>query len=62
MMGEKIAYASLGYKNLAELIKSEPSLSMRTVNGETLVDAQISEKSSHISELVRRQKGSKKKV
>lgn len=61
MMGQKIPYKKLGFSNLEELINSESSLIIEKINGDIFVDAQRSEKSSHISDLVQKQKGSKKK-
>lgn len=61
MMGKTIPYSELGFRNLEEFIKSEPSLLLKTINGEKFVDAALSEKSSHIANLVQRQKPSKKK-
>lgn len=62
MIGERIPYKKLGYSNLQELLKSESSLIIKTINNEIFVDAKRSEKSSHISDLVQKQKGPKKKV
>lgn len=61
MMGERIPHAQLGFHNLEDFIRSEPSLVVREVNGILLVDAKLSEKSSHIVDFVNKQKGAKKK-
>lgn len=61
MIGEQIPYRKLGFNNLQEFINSEPSLIIKTKNSEIFVDAQRSEKSSHISDLVQKQKAPKKK-
>lgn len=61
MIGERIPYSKLGFRNLEDFIKSDPSLLTKSINGEIFVDARVSEKSSHISELVNKQKGVKKK-
>lgn len=62
MIGEKIPYARLGVRNLEELIRSDPSFIINSIKGELFVDAQVSEKSAHISNLVYNQKQNKSKV
>lgn len=65
LLGERIPYVKLGHKTLESFICSVPTLlTSRTSNGELLVDAQVSEKSAHISTMVHKQKstGVKKQV
>ncbi|KAJ8975771.1 hypothetical protein NQ317_004821 [Molorchus minor] len=63
LVGEKIPFFKLGFKKLEDFIQSEPSLVLtRHSNGDLFVDAKISEKSAHITEMVAMQKPEKKKV
>ncbi|KAJ8916640.1 hypothetical protein NQ315_000285 [Exocentrus adspersus] len=63
LVGEKIPYFKLGYKRLEDFLSSEPTLVIsKSNNGDVFVDAKISEKSAHITEMVFRQKDDKKKV
>lgn len=60
IIGSRIPYAQFGYKKLEDLIKSEPCfLISYSSSGEIYVDA-TSEKASHISEMVNKQKTTKK--
>lgn len=60
-MGKRIPYKKIGFNSLEALLKSESSLMIKKIDGDTFVDAHQSEKSSHISDLVRKQKSSKPK-
>ncbi|XP_063926404.1 tudor domain-containing protein 7 isoform X2 [Zophobas morio] len=65
LLGERIPYHKLGHKSLELFIQSVPSLiTSRGPNGEMFVDAQVSEKTAHISSMVQKQKTAapKKKV
>ncbi|XP_044261452.1 tudor domain-containing protein 7-like isoform X2 [Tribolium madens] len=62
LLGERIPYAKLGYKSLESFITSIPTIiTSRSPSGEIFVDAQVSEKTAHISSMVRKQKSVPKK-
>lgn len=61
LMGCDIPYIQLGYKNLEQFVCSISSLTTTRLNGQLYVDAKVTEKSSHISKFVDKQKTSKKK-
>lgn len=60
-MGQRIPYKKIGFNSLEALLKSESSLMIKKIDGDIFVDAHRSEQSSHISDLVQKQKGSKHK-
>nr|CAI5823977.1 unnamed protein product [Callosobruchus analis] len=62
LIGERIPYQKLGFKCLEDFIESVPTLVLSEQNGEVFVDARMSQKSAHISEMVFKQKIEKKKV
>ncbi|XP_973071.2 tudor domain-containing protein 7 isoform X1 [Tribolium castaneum] len=62
LLGERIPYAKLGHKTLESFIISIPTIiTSRSPSGEIFVDAQVSEKTAHISSMVRKQKSVPKK-
>ncbi|KAF5284655.1 hypothetical protein FQR65_LT13486 [Abscondita terminalis] len=61
LMGCDIPFTQLGYKNLEQFVCSIPTLTTTRLNGQLYVDAKITDKSSHISSFVNRQKAPKKK-
>lgn len=61
-MGEQIPYVKLGYRNLEDFLCSIDSLTVcKGPNGQILVDAVSSQKTIHITQMINRQKTSKKK-
>ncbi|KAG5886984.1 hypothetical protein JTB14_024203 [Gonioctena quinquepunctata] len=56
LIGEKIPYSKLGFRNLEEFLESDPTLSVININGETFVTAKILKTSAHISGMVAAQK------
>lgn len=62
MVGTRIPYSSYGFKSLEDFLRSQACFTLTNVQGQVLVDAKISGKSAHISEMVGRQKTSKKRV
>lgn len=62
IIGEDIPYRKLGYNSLEDFLNDVPTLRVRNLyNGEILIDAVATTQSKHISQLVDRQKTSKKK-
>lgn len=62
LMGYEIPFKKLGHRSLDEFVQNAPSLLVtKSQNGQLLVDAKPNEKSSHIANMVARQKSSKKK-
>lgn len=62
LIGEKIPFKKLGFKNSVDLISKEKTLSLiQNGSGEYMVDTKASSKTSHITEMVNRQKDGKKK-
>nr|CAH7723419.1 unnamed protein product [Callosobruchus chinensis] len=62
LIGERIPYQKLGFKRLEDFIDTVPTVVLSEQNGELFVDAKKNQKSSHISEMVCKQKTEKKKV
>ncbi|XP_074027084.1 tudor domain-containing protein 7 tapas isoform X2 [Leptinotarsa decemlineata] len=60
VVGERIPYSILGFRNLEEFIRSDPTLTLTVSNGEKLVSALIIEESAHISKMVAAQKTGKR--
>lgn len=61
IVGKSIPFKNFGFNTLEEFLKSCPTLKVsKGSNGQILVDAVPTEKSSHISDLVQKQKTSKK--
>lgn len=62
LMGTSIPFQNFGYKRLEDFLRNCPTLSLSIgPNGQMLVDAVPTEKSSHISSLVNRQKAATRK-
>lgn len=62
LMGEQIPYVKLGHRTLEDFLCSIDSLlTTKGPNGEMMVDAVASQQSRHITDLINRQKASKKK-
>ncbi|XP_045466417.1 tudor domain-containing protein 7 isoform X2 [Harmonia axyridis] len=60
--GQRIPYSRLGFRTIQDFISSIPSLMLtKSSTGEYFVDAQASEKSIHITDMVSKQKNAKKK-
>lgn len=61
-MGEQIPYIKLGYKSLEDFICTVDTLTTcRAPSGEILVDAVSSQQTKHITDMINKQKGNKKK-
>lgn len=61
-MGEQIPYVKLGYKTLEDFICSVENLvTCKGPMGEVLVDAVGSQQTKHITDMINRQKTTKKK-
>lgn len=62
LMGEQIPYVKLGYKTLEDFICSVDTLATsRAPTGELLVDAVSTQQTKHITDMINKQKSSKKK-
>lgn len=62
LMGEQIPYTKLGYKTLEEFVCSVDTLTTcKGPTGELLVDAVSSQQTKHITDMINKQKSSKKK-
>ncbi|XP_044764017.1 tudor domain-containing protein 7A isoform X2 [Coccinella septempunctata] len=60
--GQRIPYTRLGFRSVQDFISSIPTLTLtKTSAGEYFVDAKVSEKSVHITDMVSKQKNGKKK-
>lgn len=62
LMGEQIPYVKLGHKTLEDFICTVDTLkTCKAPSGELLVDAISSQATQHITDMINRQKPSKKK-
>lgn len=62
MVGEDIPYVKLGHRNLEEFLMTVDSLTTcRGPSGEMLIDAKGSKETAHLTDMINRQKSTKKK-
>lgn len=63
LTGERIPFQKLGYSSLESFLQSEPSIvTTKSSNGQIFVDARTSDSSAHITNMINKQKSSKKKT
>ncbi|CAG9821429.1 unnamed protein product [Phaedon cochleariae] len=61
VLGDRIPYGRLGFRNLEQFISSVPTLVLSEMNGELFVVPKVLQQSAHIAEMVHYQKADKKK-
>lgn len=61
-MGYNVPFSQLGYNSIDQFLRDIPTLATSVVNGQLMVDAKTTEKSSHISSMVNKQKEKKKRL